>query len=159
MNETWIWIAQIVALEKSFEMIPNSDLFPGNWKFKIKFLTFAWAFEWMGIIGQIFHIDQKMRQKISHLLILIYRARIDAEKRYAEKMTQKIDFTGVEIAWVEWKSNKPVGLIIPTGRKYDAKHFSEFWPETPTQISTTHAFSKIRRKFQNRIPRELTQNF
>ena len=80
----------------------------------------------MGIIGQIFHIDQKMRQKISHLLILIYRARIDAEKRYAEKMTQKIDFTGVEIAWVELKSNKPVGLIIPTGRKYDAQHFSEF---------------------------------
>jgi len=39
-----------------------------------------------------------MRKKIPHLSILIYKARINAEKRYAEKTTQKIDFTGVEIA-------------------------------------------------------------
>ena len=31
--------------------------------------------------------------------------------------------------------------------------------KTPTQISTTHAFSKIRTKIQNRIPRELDKNF
>ena len=39
-------------------------------------------------------------------MILIYRARINAEKRYAEKTTQKMDFTGVEIAWVDMKSNE-----------------------------------------------------
>ena len=42
-----------------------------------------------------------MRKKISNILILILRGRIDAEKRYVEKTTQKNDFTGVEIAWVE----------------------------------------------------------
>ena len=35
--ETWIWIAQIVALEKSFKIIPNSNQFPGEGKSKIKF--------------------------------------------------------------------------------------------------------------------------
>ena len=55
---------------------------------------------------QTFHIYQKMRKKIPRLLILIYRARINAEKRYAEKTTQKMDFTGVEIALVDMKSNE-----------------------------------------------------
>ena len=34
-----------------------------------------------------------------------------------------------------------------------------FENETPTYISATHAFLKIRGKFENRIPRELNQNF
>ena len=34
-NETWIGIAQIVELQKSFLIIPNSNLFHGNWKSKI----------------------------------------------------------------------------------------------------------------------------
>ena len=29
-NEAYIWIAQIVELQKSFETIINLDLFPGN---------------------------------------------------------------------------------------------------------------------------------
>ena len=44
-NEAWIWIAQIVELEESFKMIPNSNLFRGNSTLKNHFLTFAWAFE------------------------------------------------------------------------------------------------------------------
>ena len=54
---------------------------------------------------QTFNVYQKMRKQIPHLLILIYRVRINAEKRYAENTTQKIDFTGVEITWVDVKSN------------------------------------------------------
>ena len=50
--------------------------------------------------------DQKMRKKISHLLILILRARLDAEKSNSQKTGQKMDFTGVEIAWVDMKSNE-----------------------------------------------------
>ena len=34
----------------------------------------------------------------------------------------------------------------------------DFGRETPTQKGAAHAISKIRRKFQNRIPRELDQN-
>ena len=46
---------------------------------------------------QTFHIYQKMRNKIPDILILIYRARINAEKRYPEKTTQKMDLTGVDM--------------------------------------------------------------
>ena len=44
VNETWIRIAQIVELEKSFPMIPNLNQFPGNWTSEIKFSSFAWVF-------------------------------------------------------------------------------------------------------------------
>lgn len=57
-------------------------------------------------MSQTFHIYQTMRKKIPHLLILILWARSDAVKSYAEKTAQKIDFTGVKIAWVKVKSNK-----------------------------------------------------
>ena len=40
-----IWLAQIEELQKSFDMIPNSNRFPGYWISKIIFLAFAWAFE------------------------------------------------------------------------------------------------------------------
>ena len=60
----------------------------------------------MHILSQTLDIDQKMRKKISHLLILIYRARLDAEKSNGQKTGQKMDFTGVEIAWVDMKSNE-----------------------------------------------------
>ena len=36
-NETWIWIAQIIELQKSFSMIPNSNAFRGNWTSEIIF--------------------------------------------------------------------------------------------------------------------------
>ena len=62
-----------------------------------------------------------MRKKISHLLILIYRARINAEKRYAEKTTQKMDFTGVEIAWVDMKSNEYPLFYIREGNFFIRK--------------------------------------
>jgi len=58
------------------------------------------------MIRQSFRIYQKMHKKIPHILILILRARINAEKRYAEKKSHKMDLTGVEIAWVDVKSNK-----------------------------------------------------
>ena len=57
----------------------------------------------MHILPQTLDNDQKMRKKISHLLILILRARLDAEKSNSQKTGQKMDFTGVKIAWVDIK--------------------------------------------------------
>ena len=34
---------------------------------------------------------------------------------------------------------------------------NDFESQAPTHMSATHAFSKIRRKFRKRIPRELDQ--
>ena len=50
---------RIVELQKSSVMIPNSNLFYGNWLSKIHFLVFAWAFGWSDIIRQIFNVIEK----------------------------------------------------------------------------------------------------
>ena len=44
-SEKWIWITEIVELQKWFKMIPNLNRFPGNRTSKIRLSTFAWAFE------------------------------------------------------------------------------------------------------------------
>ena len=44
VNENCIWMAQIVELQKSFEMIQNFNQFLWNQKEKIHFLIFVWAF-------------------------------------------------------------------------------------------------------------------
>ena len=48
-------------------------------------------------------------KKLLRLLIWILWAPLDAEKSYMRNIVQKFDFTRAEIAWVELKSNKPVG--------------------------------------------------
>ena len=68
-KETWILVSRIQELKESFKMIRNSNQFRGSSTMKIHFLTFAWAFRWVDIPLQTFNMDQKMRKKISHLLI------------------------------------------------------------------------------------------
>ena len=63
-------------------------------------------FRWVGILRRTFHGYQKMHKKTPHLLVPILWPPLDAEKRYKRKTIQKIDFTGVEIAWVDVKWNK-----------------------------------------------------
>ena len=41
VNSTWNWIAKIVELRKSFEVIPNSNQFSGSKSSKIRFPTYA----------------------------------------------------------------------------------------------------------------------
>ena len=38
-------------------------------------------------------------------------------------------------------------------------NLGDFENEKPTHMSATHAISKLKQKFQNRIPRELDQHF
>ena len=108
MYETWSWITQIVELQKSFPMTLNSKQFPGNWTSKITFLTFAWAFEWVGIFGQIFYVDQKMRNKIPHLSM-------SSQKGFEWKAVKKLKFSAEiiktiridELMWPRWRSWPP----------------------------------------------------
>ena len=73
------------------------------------------------MIRQTFLLDQKMRKKIPHLLIPIIWTPFDAEKSIIRKIVQKIDFTEVKMAWVEFKSyNELVGL------KSEHSPFAEF---------------------------------
>ena len=96
----------------------------------------------MDILRQTLDIYQKMRKKIPHLLIWIYRARINAEKRYAEKTTQKMDFTGVEIAWVDMKSNEYPLFYIWNWSAEKVEHSGWFWE------SNTHAYERHPRIFK-----------
>ena len=104
--ETWIWITQIVELQKSFPMTLNSNQFPGNWTSKITFLTFAWAFEWVGIFGQIFYVDQKMRNKIPHLSM-------SSQKGFEWKAVKKLKFSAEII-----KTIRIHKLMLPRWRSW-----------------------------------------
>ena len=68
-----------------------------------------------------------------------------------------MDFTGVEIAWVNMKSNEYPLYEIDQRKKLNT--LGDFENQTPTHIDVTHAFSKILQNFQNQIPRvQLNQN-
>ena len=75
-----------------------------------------------------------MRKKIPHLLIPILWPPLDAEKSYIRKIVPKTDFTGIQIVWVELKSNKPVGLISSICWKCYSIHFRKFWPKIARQL-------------------------
>ena len=52
-----------------------------------------------------------MRKKIPRLLVLMTLPRLNAVHKFYLKSAHKFDFKGVEIAWVNLKSKKHVGLI------------------------------------------------
>ena len=62
VKETWIWIGQFVELQNWFQIISNTNLFPGNWKFSFKVLRKR--------PGRFFTM-LKMGMKISHVFILM----------------------------------------------------------------------------------------
>ena len=56
----------------------------------------------------------------------------------------------------------PIFLVYPVYQNYQCKKIYslvDFGNETPTHIGATHAIPKFHPKFQNRIPKELNQNF
>ena len=76
----------------------------GIFDLKMDFLTFAWAKPYE-IVLQFFDKIFRIPQQISHLMIPILWAPLDAEKVTNEKLA-KIGFTGVKITWVMVKSKK-----------------------------------------------------
>jgi len=42
-SKTLVWISQIIEIQKSFQIISNSNQFPWNYTLKSIFLIFAWA--------------------------------------------------------------------------------------------------------------------
>ena len=118
-------------------MIPSPNKFHGNQKWKIHICVGVW-------LGGYPATKFSHRSKNATTLMLIYRARIDAEKRYMYSAKNDPKTCRFE--------SQLVGNII-------LNIFVNFHPKTPTQISTTHAFLKIRTNFQNQIPREMDKNF
>ena len=56
------------------------------------------------------------------------------------------------------QSNEYLLFIYEIDRRKKLNTLGDFENQTPTHIDATHAFSKILRNFQNRIPREWNQN-
>ena len=82
------------------------------------------------------------------------------KKGFEWKTDRKLKITGVEIAWVEMKSNKyPPHFIYENDQRNKINIFGDFENVTPTHLGATHTFSKNDGKFQNRTPRESDQNF
>ena len=82
-------------------MIRILNRFPRNGTSKRQFSLFRRRLSRRAFSGKLF-IYEQMRNKIPNLLIFS----IERKKKLCRKMTQKMDFAGVEIAWVDEKSNK-----------------------------------------------------
>ena len=67
--------------------------------------------------------------------------------------------TGVKIAWVEGKSLSTPSFMYENDQRKKIDTLGDFDNKTPTHMAATHAISKSKRNFQNRIPRELDKNF
>ena len=74
-------------------------------------------------------------------------ARLNAEKSYGQKTDQKMDFTGVEMAWVDMKSNEYPFFIYQIDQRKKLNTLGDFEHWTPTHIDATHVFSKILQNF------------
>ena len=77
----------------------------------MSFSEFAWAFGKVDTPTTFF------------LPMKLLRPDVEKSSIYA----QEFDFTEVEIAWVELKSNQPVILISSTCWKYNSIDFRKFW--------------------------------
>ena len=101
-------MSQIVELQKSLQMIPNSNQFPGNLFSENQFSTSAWALGWLDMMRQTFHMDQKMRNKIPHLLVPILWTSFDAEKSNIRKIVRKTILRRLKLRGLSsnrWKHN------------------------------------------------------
>ena len=92
---------------------------------------------------QIFHIYQKMRKKISHLLILISSLGRWGNCAFNEKPTKKLQLRGFEFRGL--RQNQ---ISIPYYKYQNDQHekiyaFGDSGRETPTHMAGTHAISKF----------------
>ena len=66
---------------------------------------------------------------------------------FISKTIRKFDFTRVEIAWVNSKSNKPTLKSIPKSPDNKNSNWAKFHEKTPTHISATYAITIFYQNF------------
>ena len=72
-----------------------------------------------------------------------------------EKPTKNWKLRGLKLRGLGRNQIITANFIYQNDQCNKVNTLGDFENETPTYISTTHAFSKVRENFQNRIPREL----
>ena len=78
---------------------------------------------------------------------------------FNEKSTKNRKLQGIKLRGLRRNQISTPYFIYQIVRSNRIKIIRNFENETPTHISATYAFSKIRKKFQNRISREFDQKF
>ena len=100
-----------------------------------------------------------MRNKIPHLLISMSSGGDGANMVLIEKLTKNWNLRGFKLCGLGRNHIITANFIYQNDQCNKVNTLGDFENETPTYISTTHAFSKIRENFHNRIPRESDKNF
>ena len=77
----------------------------------------------------------------------------------AKKPAKKWILRGLKLRGLSWNQMNTPYFIYEIDQRKKLNTLGDFENQTPTHIDATHAFSKILKNFQNRIPRKLTQNF
>ena len=80
--------------------------------------------------------------------------------RTNKKSTKNRKLRGLKLRGFRWNHRSTLNFLYKNDWLIINKinTLSDFWSQTPTHMGATHAISKIHRKFQNRILRELDQN-
>ena len=83
----------------------------------------------------------------------------EPKKVMAEKLPKKWILRGFKLRGLRQNQISTANFIYENDQLLKINTLGDFEIETPTHMSTTHAIKKPEQKFQNRIPRELDQNF
>ena len=84
VNEIWIWVSQILELEKSLKMIPILNRFPGNWKSILNFCVGAW-------VGEHLATKYSRRSKDAHENSTSFDTNLQGAKRRGKAQWRKND--------------------------------------------------------------------
>ena len=84
--------------------------------------------------------------------------RINDEPPTREKLVKNTILRGLKLRGLTWNHMNTPYFIYEIDQRKKLNTLGDFENQKPTHIDATHAFSKILKNFQNRIPRELNQN-
>ena len=74
-----------------------------------------------------------------------------------EKLTKNWKLRGLKLRGLTWNQINTPYFIYEIDQRKKLNTLGDFENQKPTHIDATHAFSKILKNFQNRIPRESDQ--
>ena len=75
-----------------------------------------------------------------------------------EKLTKNWKLRGLKLRGLRRNQLSTLSIMCENDQRKKIDTLSDFYNKTPTHMTVTHAISKSKRNFQNRIRRELDKN-
>ena len=135
-------------------MIPVLPTYSRIFDWKMGFLTFAWATPCMGMVRQLFS-----NSLFNIFWYHAYGRRLTPKKVMNKKLSKKCILRGLKLRGLMWNQISTLNIAYQNDQRDNIYTLGNFENKTPTKMTVTHAISKTKRNFQNRIPRELDKNF